>query len=251
VLDLVPLARPWREVAHGDAQSALIGKPLQLDLPQAATTPVRATAIGRNQYPLRLGVDLAAHVSPPPSDRLHRTLGSVMIDSHADPAGVGRFIVDAVGDDLAQHLIREVMAVDLLGLPVRVPLLAAIAVRAYEFFLLGINRYDRLPPLLEGLSPPINVLKLRIPVRMVAALERLAVGLETVAQIMEESMDRPLTDRMPLGLECRRQRGRTLACPSEQRHRVATGHRIDQSFQGLYEVWITRPQWFASPSRAA
>src|SRR2546427_1247334 len=55
VLDLVPLARPWREVAHGDAQSALIGKPLQLDLPQAATTPVRATAIGRIQYPLRLG----------------------------------------------------------------------------------------------------------------------------------------------------------------------------------------------------
>jgi len=39
-----------------------------------------------------------------------------------------------------------------------VPLLAAIAVRAYEFFLLGINRYDRLPPLLEGLSPnPFNM----------------------------------------------------------------------------------------------
>src|SRR6266566_2432165 len=101
------------------------------------------------------------------------------------------------------------------------------------------------------LSPPINVLKLRIPVRMVAALERLAVGLETVAQIMEESIDRPLTDRMPLRLECRRQVGRALASPSEQRHRVATGHRIDQSFQGLYEVWITRPQWLASPSRAA
>src|SRR5437667_324032 len=96
---------------------------------------------------IRLAFALAAQVSPPPSDRLHRKLGSVMIDSHADPAGVGRFIVDAVGDDLAQHLIREVMAVDLLGLPVRVPLLAAIAVRAYEFFLLGINRYDRLPPL--------------------------------------------------------------------------------------------------------
>src|SRR3989442_12409661 len=105
------------------------------------------------------------------------------------------------------------MAVDLLGLPVRVPLLAAIAVRAYEFFLLGINRYDRLPPLLEGLNPPIHVLKLRIPARMVAALEGLAVGLETVAQIMEESIDGPLTDRIPLGLEWRRQLARAFATP--------------------------------------
>ena len=97
----------------------------------------------------------------------------------------------------------------------------------------------------------MNVLELRIPVRVVVALERLAVGLETVAQIMEESVDRPFTDRMPLGLKCRRQLGRTLACPSEQRHRVATGHRINEGFQGLYEVWITHPQWFASPSRTA
>ena len=125
------------------------------------------------------------------------------------------------------------MDVDLLGLPVEVPLLTAIAVLAHQFLLLGINRYDGLLLVLEDLGSPINVLELRIPVRVVAALERLAVGLETVAQSMEESVDRPLTDRMPLGLECRRQRGRTLACPSEQRHRVATGHGIDQGFQGL------------------
>lgn len=35
VLDLVPLACPWREVAHRNGQPTLIGKPLPLDFPQA------------------------------------------------------------------------------------------------------------------------------------------------------------------------------------------------------------------------
>lgn len=129
--------------------------------------------------------------------------------------------------------------------------MTAMAVLAHKFLLLGINRHNGLPLLLKDLGSPINVLELRLSIRMVAALERLAVRLEPIAQIMEEAVDRPLTDHMPLGLQCRRQLGCTLACPAEQRHRVATGHRIDQGFQGLYEARITRPEWFASPSRAA
>jgi hypothetical protein len=95
-----------------------------------------------------------------------------------------------------------------------VPLLTAITVLAHQFLLLSINRDDGLPLFLEDLGPPVNVLELCIPVRVVATLERLAVGLETIAQIMEEPIDGALTDRMPLGLECRRQLGRTLACPA-------------------------------------
>ena len=48
VLDLVPFTRPRWKVADRDAQPGLISKALQLDLPQAATAPVGATAISRD-----------------------------------------------------------------------------------------------------------------------------------------------------------------------------------------------------------
>src|SRR6266568_3680819 len=68
---------------------------------------------------------------------------------------------------------------------------------------------------------------------------------------MEESVDRPLTHRMPLRLQGHCQLRRTLACPPQERHRVATGHRIDQGFQGTDEVRIMRTQRLTSPARTA
>src|SRR5262249_7941701 len=136
VLDLVPLTRPWREVTHGDAQPDLVCQPLQLHLPQAAPAPVRPTAVPRNPQTFRPGVDLAAHVPPPSAYRLYCKLGRVMIDPHADPAAVGRLVIDAIGNDLAHHLVGKVMDVDLFGLPGQVPLAAAITELAHEFFLL-------------------------------------------------------------------------------------------------------------------
>src|SRR6266853_848977 len=118
---------------------------------------------------------------PPPPDGLHRKLGGVMIHPHADPAGVRRFVVDAIGNDLTQRLVGKVVALDLLGLPLGLPLAPAIAELAYQLLLFGIDGHHGLPLLLEGLGPAVDVLKLRIPIRVSAALERLPVGLETVA----------------------------------------------------------------------
>src|SRR5687768_2624995 len=70
---------------------------------------------------LARGVDLAPHVPPPPPHRLDRKRGRVMIAPHADPAGVGRFVVDAIRDDLAQPLMGKVVDLDLVGLSLRVP----------------------------------------------------------------------------------------------------------------------------------
>ena len=165
-----------------------------------------------------------------------------MIDPYADPARIGRLVVDPVRDDLAQRFTGEIVDVHRLGLSLGVPLAAAIAELPHQFLLFGIDRYHGLPLPLEGLAPTVDVLELRIPIRVGTALERLAVGLEAVAQIMEQSVDGPLTHRVPLGLKFHRQLGRTLTGPSQQRHRVATGHRIDQGFQGTYEVQITRTQ---------
>src|SRR5882672_2160088 len=68
---------------------------------------------------------------------------------------------------------------------------------------------------------------------------------------MEEAVDRPLTHRTALRLERCSQLGRTLAGPPQERHRVATGHRLDQGFEGVHEVRIMRTQGLTSPARTA
>src|SRR2546425_9191730 len=213
VLDLVPLTRPRWKVAHRDAQARLVRQTLQLALPQAAPAAVGATAISRDEEPFSLGIDLAAHVSPPAPDRLHSTLSRVMIHPHTDPARVCGFVIDAVRNNLAQRLTREVMDPDLLRLALRRPLAPTIAELADQFLLFGVDRYDRLALLLEGLGTTVHVLELRIPIGVRAPLQGLPVGLETIIQGMEQAIDRPLTDRMPLRPQGGRQLRGTFACP--------------------------------------
>ena len=97
-----------------------------------------------------------------------------------------------------------------LGAIATLPLTAAIAKLAHQFLLLGSDRHHGLPLPLEGLGPAVDVLELRIPIWVGAALQRLAVGLQTIAQVMEESVDRPFTHPLPLGREGHGQRGRAL-----------------------------------------
>src|SRR5512135_3325744 len=54
VFDLVPLARPGREVTHRDLQSRLIRQILEADLPQSVAPPVAPARVGRDQQLLRL-----------------------------------------------------------------------------------------------------------------------------------------------------------------------------------------------------
>ena len=85
------------------------------------------------------------------------------------------------------------------------------------------NYYDSLTQNLDG---------------VIATFDRLPIRLEAVPRGVEESVDRPLANRMTLGLEFGRQVGRTLARPPQWRHRVATGHRIDQDLKGTLELRV-------------
>src|SRR5262245_12065719 len=103
-----------------------------LHLPQPASAPVRAAAVGCDQQPPRLRIGPAPHVPPPPPERLDGELGRVVTHPDADPPGVRRHVVDAVGDGLALALVDEVVDLHLLGLALGLPLPAAIAVRAHQ-----------------------------------------------------------------------------------------------------------------------
>jgi hypothetical protein len=102
---------------------------------------------------------------------------------------------------------------------------------------------------LEGFDPPIEMLKLAIPVRVVSTCQCLAVGLQAVAQDMEESVDGPLADSMSLTLEFIRQLGGTLARPAQGRPGVTTARRIDQALQGTEQFGVTLYQGFPATAR--
>src|SRR4051812_43669886 len=97
VLDRVPLARPRREVAHRDREPQEIGQLLERYLPKPRATTVTAAGIGRDQEPLRGGIDLRAHLLPPAAKRLRSELGRVVIHTDAHPTLVPGFDVALFG----------------------------------------------------------------------------------------------------------------------------------------------------------
>jgi len=97
MLNLVPLARAGREVAHRDLQAGFVGQPLQLPLPEPQARSVAATAISRDQQAAGVGVARLPRVQPPAPDALPGEGRRVVVEPHVDPARVGGQVVDAVG----------------------------------------------------------------------------------------------------------------------------------------------------------
>ena len=80
---------------------------------------------------------------PPTTQCLGGELGRVVIDPHADPTFVVRLVIDPIGGDLAQGLILEVLAADLLRRPLGLPLSAGLSIsqQIENGFLTGLHKY--------------------------------------------------------------------------------------------------------------
>ena len=87
-----------------------------------------------------------------------------MVDAHADPALIGRQVVDAVGADFPQLWIHEIMHLDRLWLPLGQPLLPFVVEGTDQFFFLGIDRDYRLAFRLKAFSQIRDMPELGIPV---------------------------------------------------------------------------------------
>src|SRR5580658_4509853 len=103
-----------------------------------------------------------------------------MIDSDADPSGVGCQIVYPVRRSASQFRYHKIMHENLFRIPLRSPLPPSILEIPQQFLLLGVNRYHRLTG--SDIAPDlvINVLELRIAVRMRVPFLGLPVGLQAV-----------------------------------------------------------------------
>jgi len=138
-------AGPGRQMMHDDVDAQLVGKVLQLTLPEPQARAVASAAIGGDHQPRGVRVASAADLGPPAADRLHGERRGVVVHADADPSGIGREIVDAIRHRPAQVLDQEVMHPDLLWLAPRTPRLTGILEVAHKLLLLGIHRDHRLP----------------------------------------------------------------------------------------------------------
>lgn len=84
------------------------------------------------------------------------------------------------------------------------------------------DRNYRLPQGLEGAYPPVDVLELCIAVSMLGAFQRLAVGLQAVAQLVQQPVDRPLAHRMAGAPQVLSQPRRTAAVDDRNSGAVET-----------------------------
>ena len=109
VLDPIPLAGAGRQMSDRDGKTALIGEPLQLELPQSDAGSIAASTVGGDGEACGVGVACLAEPLPPTADAFDRERAGIGIDPDIDPAFVGGHVVDAIRRHLAQALDLEVM----------------------------------------------------------------------------------------------------------------------------------------------
>ena len=154
-----------------------------------------------------------------------------MVHPHTDPAQVSTEIVHAIGDGLALGGIQEVMNLHLLRVPLGAPRSPAILEPPHQFLLLGVHRDRRLAALQLGRDRLVDVLELRIPIGMTGPLQRLAVGLQAVFQVMQQSRHQRVADLIALRVQFLGQATRALAGPAQRRLRIPSRHRFHQILQ--------------------
>src|SRR5262249_47350644 len=139
MLDLVPLARPRRKVAHRDGKGEPVGERLHMGLPGPEPRAIAPARVHTNQQAPRLRIGLAPQQPPPASNALHRKPGVLLGDPAVDHGFIARFILDAVWDRFPAPGVGKVRDFHGLRLARRLPATTSILERSDEFFLLGVD----------------------------------------------------------------------------------------------------------------
>ena len=99
VLDLVPLARPWRIVADIDRQARGIGESLKFEMPESGARAVAPAAVCRDQETCGFCKSLLAELLPSELNRGDCELGGVVADSNAGRGSVVLIPIPQPGSD--------------------------------------------------------------------------------------------------------------------------------------------------------
>jgi hypothetical protein len=161
----------------------------------------------------------------------HGELGGVAGDPDADESSVGGHIVHAIGHDLAELLVLEVVHVHALRIAFGTIIGSAILEVANQFLLLGVDGDDGLLLGLRRNDFRVDVFELGVAVGMSRAFIRLAVRLAREPEFHQFRAHRVGTDRMP---HLRQGRGKLLHAfrhPDQRSHGIAQRRRLNQALE--------------------
>ena len=174
------------------------------------------------------------------------------IAAHTDahPRFVALQIIHAVRHRLAFARIRKVVRIDLARLTFAAPRLPRILKISQVFLLFGIDRDGRLIAPLLHLHARVDVPELCVSVRMRLAFPRLAIGLQTVARLLQQVPHGCRSYCISLCCERLGQLPCALASPLQRRHGVAATLRFYQTLQCRDQIGHLRFRTLAAPSLA-
>jgi hypothetical protein len=231
VLDLVPLAGPWRKVADGDGQPGFVRQPRELPFPQTAPRRIAPAGVRRDQQGTCAGIRSPAHGSPPPADAVDGERRRIVVDADAHPACISGQVIDAIRDRLALRLDQEVMDPNPAGLALREPLPPGVLEVSDQLLFLCVDRDDRLSRSLLSPDLRVDVLELGVAIRMVTPFLDLLIGLKTVTRLHQERSDRRVADGMAHRLKLPGQCAEALAGPTQRRLGISSGRRLHESVE--------------------
>ena len=251
MFDLVPLARARREVADTDGEVQLIRELLEFHFPELASPPVAATTVRSDEQFFGFRIARFPHLLPPRPNARHGELCRIVVDANRDPAFVLQDVVDAVGDGFSQFFVHEVVDVHFHGTALAFHFPSAILEIPDQLFLLRIDGDHRLVTLVTVLHGGGNVAELSIPIRMLLALEALAVALEAVPLGLKQATDRIGTDSVLLRLQCLSDFPHALARPTQIGLWVAPRERIDEFVEIGEKCRVFFREFLATAARTA
>jgi hypothetical protein len=156
-----------------------------------------------------------------------------MVTPDAHPGLIPGHVEDAVRDRLAHGIGGEIVNTDFLRLSFGLPLASTVLEPSNQLFLLCVDGNHRLVPRLEVFYRGIDVLKLRVAVRVIRAFTSLAQGMEAVTQRVELAADAGVADLESVAPQLDGQIAGALAGPPQRRHGVPSRRRRHHSFQRL------------------
>lgn len=143
------------------------------------------------------------------------------------------------------------MTLNVLGLFGRKPLLAGIAVVADEFFLFGVHRNHGKTLRQAFFDRCIDVLELRIAIRVVCALLGLPIALQAIVKTVKNLSDLRMADPVVVSAKLPGNRPRAFTNPSQGRLRIASRLAINHLLQVLQEARVGNSQGLASCTGAS
>jgi len=113
------------------------------------------------------------------------------------------------------------------------PLAAGILEITDKFFFLAVHRNARLATPQLCLDLAVDLLELRVEIRVISLFPNLSVRLETIARVLGQPAARYESDLIPLIVEFLSQLSETLGGPPQRRLRVAPGPWLYEPVQCL------------------